>query len=203
VGNAQIPHSVMEAFTKLTTKTLLMSTNADVPSFRCKLKKEFLYDLQSHHGEFVDCIVFGVSAHIGQTLLYFCLIDGGAVWECLPISAFVHKEEAPEWNLEHYQPYDCFSDSVSTFEFARLKGKSVKVRANGSWHEGEYMFTVDWNEYPDVETFKKKNALHIIKLENGLFVAQPNNRILWHDDDLSFDESKRDYKPMQRSWKAN
>jgi len=32
--------------------------NADIPPIYCKIRKEYLYDLEKHQGESVDCCVF-------------------------------------------------------------------------------------------------------------------------------------------------
>ena len=179
-----------------------MFINADIPSFQCKLRKEFLYSLQEHIGEFVDCTVFAVSSHEKQSLLFFAFIEGGAVWECLPLHAFVTKEDAPKWELEHHQPYDCFSNHIGVISFDYLKDLPVMNRVNGEWHNGEYMFSVDWTNFPDEETYKGKNTLHVLRLDNGLIVAQPNNRILWKHPEHTLDTSRRDYKALKVSWCA-
>ena len=36
--------------------------NADTPLLKCLVRSEFLYNLESHHGETEPVIVFGVSA---------------------------------------------------------------------------------------------------------------------------------------------
>lgn len=177
-----------------------MFLNANIPHFRCKLRKEFLYGLQEHHGEFVDCTVFAVSSHINQSLLFFIYIEGGALWECLPLTAFVLKEDAPKWELGQHQPIDCQSNNISVIEFDYLKHLSVFVRVGSEWHDGTYMFTLDWTDYPDIDSYKGKNAMHLIKLHNGLIVAQPNNRILWKHPEHTLDKSKRDYKALSESW---
>jgi len=33
--------------------------NADIPEFECWLRKEYLYNQESHHGEFIHCVAFG------------------------------------------------------------------------------------------------------------------------------------------------
>lgn len=177
-----------------------MFINADVPSFKCKLRKEYLYGLKEHEGEFVECTVFAVSSHEKQALLFYAFIEGGAVWECLPLTAFTVEEDAPYWDLVHHQPYDCFSNDIGVIEFEYLRQLNVLVRTNGEWHEGTYMFSVDWAKYPDEDTYKGKNTMHVIRLANGLIVAQPNNKILWNHPNHILDKSKRDYKPLSASW---
>ena len=182
------------------SKSVLMFINSDIPPIKCKLRKEFLYALQEHEGEFVDCTVFAVSSHEKQSLLFFAFIEGGAIWECLPLHAFVCKEDAPRWSLEHHQPYDCLSSHVGVIVFDYLKHLHVSVRTNNGWHDGVYLFSVDWTHFPDEDAYKGKNTMHVIKLENGLIVAQPNNKILWNHPEHTLDNSKRDYKPLSESW---
>lgn len=181
-------------------KTNLMFINANIPSFKCKLRKEFLHGFLDYQNQYENCTVFSVSSHCGQALLFNVLIDGGAAWECLPLHAFCWDEHAPKWMLEYHQPYDCFSNDIGVVEFDYLKNIPVLVRIGQEFYDGIYMFTVDWANYPDEETYKKKNMLHVIKLNNGLFVAQPNNRILWNHPDTYLDKSKREYKPLSESW---
>lgn len=177
-----------------------MFINANIPNFKCKLRKEFLYSFLDHQDEYVDCTVFAVSSHEKQALLFSAFIEGGALWECLPLHAFSFKEDAPKWELTCHQPYDCFSNHIGVIEFEYLRDVPVLVRILNEWHDGRYMFTFDWANYPDEATYKSKNMLHLIKLDNGLIVAQPNNRILWNHPNHTLDKSKRDYKPLSESW---
>ena len=57
------------------------------------------------------------------------------------------------------------------------------VLRDRKWYEAEYAFSVDWGKSPGLEDLGDgghKNA-HILKLDNGCFAAQPNNRIFWHE----------------------
>ena len=76
------------------------------------------------------------------------------------------------------------------------------------WYEAEYAFTVDWcmsqgSEEPG--DGGHKNA-HILKLDNGCYAAQPNNRIFWYEPAFiakPFAEGKRpDYKTNTHVWKC-
>ena len=42
--------------------------NANVPPVYAQIKREYLYDLQKHHGEVEDCIIFGLSAITGRSI---------------------------------------------------------------------------------------------------------------------------------------
>ena len=44
--------------------------NADTPPIYCKIRKEYLYDLEKHQGESVDCCVFSVVSITDRALLF-------------------------------------------------------------------------------------------------------------------------------------
>ena len=46
--------------------------NANIPATYAQIKREYLYDLKKHHGEVEDCIVFGLSALTGRSILISC-----------------------------------------------------------------------------------------------------------------------------------
>ena len=75
-------------------------------------------------------------------------------------------------------------------------------------HAGEYMFTIDTchSESSTLDTnFSEQDPEHktfnIIKLDNGQFAAQPNNRIIWRDQSLIGDDLKRpDFKVCTQNY---
>ena len=65
---------------------------------------------------------------------------------------------------------------------------------------GEYLFTIDYFGWGTLaETAQEHKSANIIKLDNGCFCAQPNNRILFSDSSLT-KPSKPDYKASQIVW---
>ena len=58
-------------------------------------------------------------------------------------------------------------------------------------HPGEYEFTID-TAHPDQsvidtnfsELDPEHKSFNVIALDNGQFAAQPNNRVVWHDNSL-------------------
>ena len=46
--------------------------NANIPVEYAQIRREYLYDLKSHHGEVEDCIIFGLSAITGKSILVPC-----------------------------------------------------------------------------------------------------------------------------------
>lgn len=181
--------------------------NADVPIFDAWLRAEFLHDLdESRKGQHERCTVFGLTSLQGRALGFHVLVHGtGAVIGRLPLSALVTKEDAPEWPLDWHQLWDAFSYAVHVHEFGHLSNRRCQVIVkDGSKHLGNYRFTVDWhgnNESENAGETGWKNA-HIIELDNGCLVGQPNNRILWADPaTITRPFSVRpDYKTMSHTW---
>ena len=76
-------------------------------------EREYLYDLKKHHGEVEDCIIFGLSAVTGRSILFHAIMENGAIFYRLPISAFIQKgfdpDRVPRSRLDELQLWNCFS----------------------------------------------------------------------------------------------
>lgn len=184
----------------------MATLNVDIPRFYCLLRKEFLYDGHSHHGDFVKVSVFGAASIAGRAITFHVLTEDGAVIWRLPIHALCHLAEAPLQPLDWLQMWDCFSYDVSYTEFSRLRDTRVRVQMRDrSWEGGQYMFTLDWFGSPDAEEAGDGGAKcgHVIALDNGNFAMQPNNRIQWFCPAFvtPFTE-KPDYITNTRVWKV-
>jgi hypothetical protein len=174
---------------------------ANIPPISCYVRKEYLRDLQDGHGQFTPCYWVTVKA-LRHRALYIeaFLPEYGALYDKLPISAFVQKPTtpSPDLKLGDLQLWDANSTQISVIEKAVLKNMRCKYRTSGGvWNEGHYMFTVDmvhsdpneinanWASLP-----AEHKSYNFIKLDNGQFAAQPNNRILWLDEALVYRETK-------------
>ena len=86
--------------------------------FKCKHTtdlcqiKEYLYDLKKHRGEVEDCIIFGLSALTGRAILFHAIMENGAIFYRLPISAFIQQgfdpSRVPTRRLDELQLWNCF-----------------------------------------------------------------------------------------------
>lgn len=161
-----------------------MSFHADIPHFYCKLRAEYLYDGKSHHGEFEDVLVFGVDSVAGTAVGFEAMTSFGGMFARLPVSALVHRTDAPNLALDYLELWNNFSYSVEAHEWAALKGLRCAVLAKDKvWLPGEYMFTLSWwgsnyAEHPGEGGFKRGQ---VIRLDNGCFAIQPNNRLRWFE----------------------
>jgi hypothetical protein len=171
---------------------------ANIPPIEVFIRKEFLYDFtKDNKGKLLGEDEYE-SAHwittksIPNQALYFesFVHNYGALYDKLPIHAFVWKTDIDKNNLyplDWLQLWDCFSYNISIIKKQRLRNARCEViMKDRSKAPGYYLFTVDscssdpnevdvsWSETPN-----EHKSFNIIKLDNGQFAAQPNNRILW------------------------
>ena len=186
--------------------------NANIPPIYCKIRKEYLYDLKEHQGESSDCVIFGLSSISGRALLFNIMLPNGACFWRLPISAFFQKEfsraDVPDMQANELQLWNCFSYWPSVHCFDWLAGINGKyLGKDKKFYHGEYLFTVDW-AHPETNILNTEHSeipqehkcAHVLALANGNFAAQPNNRILWHVNSYTTDNSWPDYKVQNTVW---
>jgi len=168
---------------------------ANLPPISCYVRKEYLRDLQDGHGEFTPAYWVTVKALRHRALYVEAFLpEYGALYDKLPISAFTTRPETPtpDLPLGTLQLWDVGTNAISVVEKAFLKGMHCKFRdPKGSWHRGTYLFTVDLVEGDPNELDtgysrlpSEHKSYNFIKMDNGQFGAQPNNRILWDDEAL-------------------
>lgn len=182
-----------------------MSFAISIPAIYCYVRAEYLYNLESHQNEVVPCMVFGADSVYGRALGMDCVLDNGASFTRLPISAFVHKTDAPDIPLDYLCLWNNFSYSFEVVEYTALRGADCEViLKDKKWYPGEYMYTFSWfgnsfSENPGEGGFKRA---HLIKLENGCFTLQPNNRMRWFDQAFITKPfpDKPDYKTNEQVW---
>lgn len=165
---------------------------ANLPPVHCYIKKEFLYDFEKGHGEFVSCIWVTIKSIRGQAFrIESYLPEYGALYDKLPLHAYVSRTDnlGEQLPLDHLQIWDCFSHNLTVVRKSFLSNLSAKFYAkNKQWYKGNYMFTVD-NGSPDpnvldttyAEWPEDHKSFNFIELDNGQYAAQPNNRTLFLD----------------------
>jgi hypothetical protein len=170
---------------------------SNLPPIQCYIKKEYLYDLEKGFGEFEPCVWVSVKSIKGRALYIESLISNyGALFDKLPISAYVWRtdiKEEEQLPLDFLEIWDSFSYNISVIEKSTLKGLQCKVfMKDKKMYDGEYMFTIDsCHSDPNElnvslsQTPNEHKSFNIIKLDNGQFAAQPNNRVLFYDQSLT------------------
>jgi hypothetical protein len=194
---------------------------ANIPPIEVFVRKEFLYDfLTDQNGkslgkdEYESAHWLTVKSIPNQALYFESLIhDYGAVYDKLPLHAFVWRKDVDVrklYPLDWLQLWDCMSYNISVIRKERLRNARCEVMMKDkSRAPGYYLFTVDpcasdpnevdvgWSETPN-----EHKSFNIIKLDNGQFAAQPNNRIIWrHQSQTPSSDLKIPYfKFSTRKW---
>jgi hypothetical protein len=186
-----------------------MFLNTNIPHWQCLLRAEYAYDLQSHHGEFIPVVVFGVASLPCRALGWHAMTERGAVFWRLPISSLVASADAPDLPLDHLQLWDAFSYEIAVTEFHWLIGLRCRtLLKDRQWYDGEYLFTLDWCDRQSSESAGDigHKCGHVLALDNGCFAIQPNNRILWYEPSFVTnpyaDDERPDFKTNTHEWKA-
>jgi hypothetical protein len=168
----------------------------NIPSIDVWVRKEYLRNHIDGHGEFVRG-VWAVAKSIQYRAFYFetYLPDYGAMYDKLPISAFVAQPATPtpDLPLHELQFWNAMDYGVVAVRKSFLREMDVEVftRQHGVLR-GRYLFTLD-NYHPDADTVDsgvsenppEHKSHNVIALENGQFVAYPNNRLRFIDTSLT------------------
>ena len=186
--------------------------NANIPPIYCKIRTEYLYDLDSSKRGERECVIFGLSSISGRALLFHIMLPNGAIYYRLPISAFFQKRfsrsEVPDMQVDELQLWNCFSYWPSVHIFDWLAGVEGKYRGKDKkFYKGEYLFTVDW-AHPETNILNTEHSeipqehkcAHILALANGNYAAQPNNRILWNVNNYTTESDWPDYIVQTTYW---
>lgn len=185
----------------------------NLPPVEVLVRKEYLYDHKSGHGEYTPGLWISVKSVQGKALYFETLLtDYGALYDKLPISAFVWKtnDSADDYlPLDTLQLWDCFDYDITVIRKPLLSrceffGKDRRM------HPGEYLFTID-NCHRDSSTLDinfsehdpEHKSFNVIKLDNGQFAAQPNNRVIWRDSSLIPEKVKTpDFKVCTQNYQV-
>ena len=192
-----------------------MNLVCPLPPLKVYVRAEYLYDHQSHHGEFVEGIWCSVKAIRGQAFRFETYLPTyGALYDKLPISAFIAVDsktpgDEPLLDLDVLEIWDALSYYVTVIDKPLLKGLRAEFYGkDGKMHAGEYLFTLDsCNPDPRIpdctlsETAEDHKSYNVLQLDNGQFALQPNNRCRFYDAAFNPKEMKfPDFKVATRNY---
>ena len=184
---------------------------ANLPPVKCFIRKEFLYDFEKGHGELVPCWWISIKSLRGQAFrIEAYLNEYGALYDKLPLHAFCWKPiEGEPLPLDYLQLWDSLSYDITVIKKAQLQSMKCKIKLkDGDWAHGEYMFTVD-SAHSDFNTLdtgfsedvEDHKSYNFIRLDNGQFAAQPNNRMIVLEPSSNPKELKMpDFKVATKRW---
>ena len=119
---------------------------ASLPPMKCFVKREFLYNDHKGHGELEPAIWVSLKALRGQVFRIESLLPAyGALYDKLPIHAYVWHTEAGNLPIDTLQLWDCMGYKFTILEKIGLRNLGVKfLGKDKEWHFGRYLFTVDF-----------------------------------------------------------
>jgi len=180
----------------------------NIPSIKVWVRKEYLRDLQDGHGEFVEGVWISAKSIPGRAFYFETYLpEYGAIYDKLPISAFLSRPETPtpDLDLPNLQFWNCMDYGVRCIEKQFIKTMDFEVRSRNYGNlKGKYLFTLDnFHSDQDIvdtnvsETPDEHKSHNCIELENGQFVLYPNNRM------RAYDLSITPEKPLMPDFKVS
>ena len=179
---------------------------ANLPNTKVYVRKEYLMDHKSGHGEFVEGHWVTVKSMPGRAFYFETYLpEYAALYDKLPISAFVSEPKKPEpdlplqdlqfWNAMDYGVTTIYKQFIGSMDFEIftrshnvLKGTYVLTLDN--YHE-----SADEIDYSTSEIPEEHKSFNILELENGQYAAYPNNRMRVYDNSLTPKQPKNpDFK---------
>lgn len=163
-----------------------MYLHHNIPPISCFVRNEYLYDFEKTG--LTECLAFSVKSVKNNALFFQIMTDNGAIYDKIPIAGLCHKEKSIHFKTDFLQLWDCPSYHFTVVQFDYLRNKKCQVLLKDkNKYLGDYLFTIDWaadKVGPDTsfaEYWPEHKCAHIIKLDQGNYAAQPNNRILFAD----------------------
>jgi len=180
----------------------------NLPAIHVWVRREYLRDHEDGHGEFVKGVWVSCKSMPGRAFYFETYLpDYGAMFDKLPISAFVSEPETPKKDLELYnlQFWNCMDYGVVSMhkQFVSSMMFEAYTRDQGKL-KGTYVATID-NYHADIntidystsETPAEHKSHNLLELENGQFGLYPNNRMRIYDNSLTPD------KPLMPDFKVS
>ena len=180
----------------------------NLPSEDVWVRKEYLRDHQDGHGEFVAGVWVSAKSIPGRAFYFETYLpEYGALFDKLPISAFLHKKKTPtpDLPLNNLQFWNCMDYGVVSIhkQFIGSMDFQILSRDHGTL-TGSYVCTMD-NYHSDInaidystsETPAEHKSHNLLALDNGQFCLYPNNRMRVYDNSLT------PQKPLQPDFKVS
>ena len=173
----------------------------NLPATKVWVRKEYLCDFKDGHGEFVEGVWVCAKSIPGRAFYFETYLpEYAAMYDKLPISAFLSSPQTPEpdldlpnlqfWNCMDYGITSLCKNIVASMEwevrtrhFGSIKGQYICTFDN--YHESLNQIDASTSELPD-----EHKSFNLIQLENGQFALYPNNRCRIYDISMTPDEVK-------------
>lgn len=189
-----------------------MSFVCPLPPIKVMVRAEYLYDFEHGDGVLVDGVWCSVKAIRGEAFRFETYLpDYGALYDKLPISAFCWKAVTDDLSLDVLEIWDALSYHVTVVDKPLLKGLRAEFFGKDKTsHGGEYLFTLDTaNPDPRIpdftfsESVDEHKSYNLLRLDNGQFALQPNNRCRFFDPALNPQQLRApDFRVATKKWRV-
>ena len=170
----------------------------NLPAIHVWVRKEYLRDHQDGHGEFVKGVWVSAKSLPGRAFYFETYLpEYAALFDKLPISAFVSRPETPDpdMSLPNLQFWNCMDFGVVSLHKQFIGSMDYEVfTRNHGLQKGYYIATIDnyhcdpdTVDYSTSETPAEHKSHNLLELENGQFCLYPNNRMRVYDNSLTPD----------------
>ena len=178
-----------------------MNLICNLPAEKVWVRKEYLTDHKSGHGEFVEGVWVACKSIPGRAFYFETYLpEYGALYDKLPISAFLRapKTPTPDMSLENLQFWNCMDYGVMAINKGFISSMDAEIRTRDhGLIKGQYIFTID-NYHADInvidnnvsEVPQEHKSHNCIQLENGQYALYPNNRMRLYDLSITPQEPK-------------
>jgi len=168
----------------------------NLPSEDVWVRKEYLRDHQDGHGEFVAGVWVSAKSIPGRAFYFETYLpEYGALFDKLPISAFLHKKKTPSpdlplnnlqfWNCMDYGVVAVYKQFIGSMDFQVLSRDHGPLTGSYVCTLDNYHSDINAVDYSTSETPAEHKSHNLLKLDNGQFCLYPNNRMRVYDNSLT------------------
>ena len=185
---------------------------ANLPMYPVLVDKSYLYNGKKGHGEYMRGYWVSVKAQKHRALLFETLLENGALYDKLPISAFVtHADAKPKHKLHELALWDVDAWNITTIVKDNIRHLDCVVRIGKEMVPAEYICTVDQCDADGslltscASIPREHKSMNLLALSDGSgqIASQPNNRILWTDPSLTHVEQPPDFEACDEVYFSN
>ena len=168
----------------------------NLPAQKVWVRKEYLMNHQDGFGKFVEGVWVSAKSIPGRAFYFETFLPKyGALFDKLPISAFLSMERTPktDMDLPNLQFWNCMDYNVVAIhkQFIGSMDFEVYTRDFGI-QKGRYICTLDNYhgdenviDYSTAEQPEEHKSFNLLQLDNGQYCLYPNNRMRLYDNSLT------------------
>lgn len=170
--------------------------NAFESKYPILVRKEFLHNMESGHGEFLPIRLFAISSYPGHVPTFQGFVEDRYIFSYLPIHALAWKEVAP-LTFEESNYFNCPSGKIVVHSFLSIQYRPCQVFNKGGSYldDGLVAATVEW--YEDNE------LCHLVQLRDGNLVWRPSHKLIFGYQKEDGIQKLPSYKKLRHEWILN